>query len=69
MLKPIFNIRLEALYNNPEAFGSSYEEEKKQTADKYKERFQASDSFTFGAFDDSKLIWGNHAIDREKDET
>ena len=51
-----FNIRLEALFNNPEAFGSSYEEEKKQTAAKYKERFQDSSSFTFGAFDDSKLI-------------
>ncbi|WP_252503796.1 GNAT family N-acetyltransferase [Sporosarcina sp. Marseille-Q4943] len=51
-----FQIRLEALYTNPEAFGSSYEEEKKQTADKYRERFQAADSFTFGAFAESKLI-------------
>ncbi|MFS0688319.1 GNAT family N-acetyltransferase [Sporosarcina sp. 179-K 8C2 HS] len=51
-----FQIRLEALYTNPEAFGSSYEEEKKQTADKYKERFGPADSFTFGAFDESKLI-------------
>jgi len=51
-----FQIRLEGLYKNPEAFGSSYEEEKKQTFQKYKERFQASNSFTFGAFDESKLI-------------
>jgi ribosomal protein S18 acetylase RimI-like enzyme len=51
-----FQIRLEGLYKNPEAFGSSYEEEKKQTSEKYKERFQASNSFTFGAFDESKLI-------------
>jgi len=51
-----FQIRLEGLYKNPEAFGSSYEEEKKQTSQKYKERFQASNSFTFGAFDESKLI-------------
>jgi RimJ/RimL family protein N-acetyltransferase len=51
-----FQIRLEALYKNPEAFGTSYEEEKGQTAEKYKERFQATDSFTFGAFDESKLI-------------
>ncbi|MCG7342655.1 GNAT family N-acetyltransferase [Sporosarcina sp. ACRSL] len=51
-----FQIRLEALYKNPEAFGSSYEEEKKETADKYKERLQGTDSFIFGAFDDSKLV-------------
>ena len=51
-----FNIRLEALFNNPEAFGSSYEEEKKQSADKYKERFQDTASYTFGAFGDSKLV-------------
>ena len=51
-----FQIRLEALYKNPEAFSTSYEEEKKQTADKYKERFQGADSFTFGAYDESKLI-------------
>ena len=51
-----FKIRLEALYKNPEAFGSSYEEEKKETADKYKDRFQAADSFTFGAFEGSQLV-------------
>ncbi|MFC5602242.1 GNAT family N-acetyltransferase [Sporosarcina koreensis] len=51
-----FQIRLEALQTNPEAFSSSYEEEKKQSADKYKERFQGDKSFTFGAFDGSKLI-------------
>lgn len=51
-----FQIRLEALQMNPEAFSSSYEEEKKQTAEKYKERFQGVNSFTFGAFDETKLI-------------
>lgn len=51
-----FQIRLEALQTNPEAFSSSYEEEKKQTADKYKDRFQGDNSFTFGAFEESKLI-------------
>ncbi len=51
-----FQIRLEALSKNPEAFGSSYEEERKETADKYKDRFQATDSFTYGAFDDAKLV-------------
>lgn len=51
-----FQIRLEALQTNPEAFSSSYEEEKKQTAEKYKDRFQGDNSFTFGAFDGSKLV-------------
>src|SRR4051812_11074877 len=54
--KDYFQIRLEALYKNPEAFGSSYEEEKMQTADKYKDRFQGTDSFTFGAWEESKLV-------------
>ena len=64
-----FQIRLEALYKNPEAFGSSYEEEKKQTADKYKERFQAADSFTFGAYDESKLVGVITLLTENKDET
>ena len=50
-----FQIRLEALSKNPEAFGSSYEEERKESADKYKDRFQATDSFTYGAFTNTKL--------------
>lgn len=49
-------IRLEALRTNPEAFASSYLEERGQTAEKYNERFAADDSFTFGAFNDSALI-------------
>lgn len=51
-----FRIRLEALKNNPEAFAVSYEEEKSQTAQKYKERFQAEGSFTFGAFEGDQLV-------------
>ncbi|WP_060210158.1 GNAT family N-acetyltransferase [Sporosarcina koreensis] len=51
-----FQIRLEALQTNPEAFSSSYEEEQKQTADKYKGRFEGEISFAFGAFAESKLI-------------
>lgn len=50
-------IRLIALQENPEAFGSSYEEEKNDSAQKYKNRFQSAlDSFTFGAFEQAKLI-------------
>lgn len=51
------NIRLEALQKAPEAFASSYEEEKNQMADKYINRFNApQDSFTFGAFNDNELV-------------
>ncbi|MCP8615387.1 GNAT family N-acetyltransferase [Salirhabdus salicampi] len=50
-------IRLEALQTSPEAFASSYEEEKKQTAGKYVKRFQnPQQSFTFGAFKDGSLV-------------
>lgn len=49
-------IRLKALQNNPEAFGSSYEEEKDQPVEKYKLRFQSSDSITLGAFVDDQLV-------------
>ncbi|WP_223292240.1 GNAT family N-acetyltransferase [Salipaludibacillus neizhouensis] len=48
---------MEALQQSPEAFGSSFEEEKDQTAAKYKERFDSSlDAVTFGAFVDSQLV-------------
>jgi ribosomal protein S18 acetylase RimI-like enzyme len=50
------DLRLEALQNNPVAFASSYEEEKDQSVEKYKISFQSQDSFTFGAFENEKLI-------------
>ena len=49
-------LRLKALQNSPESFGSTYEEEKDQSADKYKTRFQSQGSFTFGAFEDDILV-------------
>ncbi|MEK5038501.1 GNAT family N-acetyltransferase [Sporosarcina sp. FSL K6-3457] len=49
-------IRLKALQNNPEAFGSSYEEEKGQPVEKYILRFQSNDSITVGAFVDDQLV-------------
>ncbi|ENH98126.1 acetyltransferase [Gracilibacillus halophilus YIM-C55.5] len=50
-------IRLEALQNSPGAFASSYEEEKDQPVEKYKNRFETpQNSFTFGAFDDYQLV-------------
>lgn len=61
LLKPLDaedyrNIRLEALQNNPESFGSSYEEEKENPLETYKSRFQSDESFTFGAFENEKLV-------------
>jgi RimJ/RimL family protein N-acetyltransferase len=61
LLKPLDaenyrNFRLEALRNNPESFGSSYEEEKENPIETYKGRFQSDESFTFGAFENEKLI-------------
>ncbi|MGJ7922566.1 GNAT family N-acetyltransferase [Neobacillus sp. LXY-4] len=61
LLKPLdaeiyLRIRLEALKNSPEAFAASYQEEKNLSVEVYKNRFQAKDSFTFGAFDKGKLV-------------
>jgi ribosomal protein S18 acetylase RimI-like enzyme len=50
------NIRLEALQNNPEAFSSSYEEEKGHPIDFFKQRIQSEDVYTFGAFEDDQLF-------------
>lgn len=49
-------LRLKALQNSPEAFGSTYEEEKDYTVDKYKTRFQSENSLTFGAFENGLLV-------------
>ncbi|UOQ50049.1 GNAT family N-acetyltransferase [Gracilibacillus caseinilyticus] len=50
-------IRLEGLQNSPTGFASSYEEEKKQTAEKYQKRFASPEtSFTFGAFENTELV-------------
>ncbi|VEF47581.1 acetyltransferase [Bacillus freudenreichii] len=61
LLKPLDaeeyrNFRLEALKNSPESFGSTYEEEKENPLETYKDRFQSAKSFTFGAFENKKLI-------------
>ncbi|WP_186578567.1 GNAT family N-acetyltransferase [Aquibacillus kalidii] len=50
-------LRLQALQKNPEAFASSYEEEKEQLPDKYVTRFQAnSGSVTFGVLNNGELV-------------
>ncbi|WP_161878031.1 GNAT family N-acetyltransferase [Alkalibacterium sp. MB6] len=51
------SIRLEALRESPHAFGSSYEEEKQTTVEKYRQRFmEPENSFTLGAFEESELV-------------
>ncbi|WP_026694051.1 GNAT family N-acetyltransferase [Peribacillus kribbensis] len=49
------NIRLESLKQNPEAFGSSFEEEKDRDVKVYEESLSAEGQFAFGAFDDGEL--------------
>jgi len=50
------NLRLEGLQNNPEAFGSSFEEEKNDQIELYANRFESQGSFTFGVFDHEELV-------------
>jgi RimJ/RimL family protein N-acetyltransferase len=50
------NIRLEALRTHPEAFGSSYEEEKEFSLEKFESRFKEEHSFTFGTFENEQLL-------------
>jgi ribosomal protein S18 acetylase RimI-like enzyme len=49
-------LRLKALKEHPEAFSSSYEEEKDYPLDNFKNRLNFGHFFTFGAFEDKKLI-------------
>jgi ribosomal protein S18 acetylase RimI-like enzyme len=49
-------IRLEGLKLNPEAFGSSYEEELDYTIEVYGNRLGAELNFTYGAFDGDSLV-------------
>lgn len=58
------NLRLMALQNHPEAFSSSFEEEKDRPANIYETRFQSEESFTFGAFENEQLI-GNVTLLKE----
>lgn len=50
------NLRLEALRTNPEAFGSSYEEEKDYPIEKTEWRLGDASAHMFGAFIDGRLI-------------
>ncbi|MEC4886467.1 MAG: GNAT family N-acetyltransferase [Scytonema sp. PMC 1070.18] len=51
------NIRLEALYNNPDAFGTMYDEEAIITIDKFRERIPVdNNNFILGCYQDKELI-------------
>lgn len=49
------NLRLEALQKDPEAFASSYEEEKEYSLETYANRLNSENVFTYGAFENDKL--------------
>lgn len=53
-------VRLRALQEHPEAFGSSYEEEQGLSLDEVAQRFGLSDNVMFGAFDQDMLVGITH---------
>ncbi|MFJ7734622.1 GNAT family N-acetyltransferase [Lysinibacillus sp. NPDC097231] len=50
------DFRLEGLQLNPEAFGSSFEEEKDFPLELFASRFEAQGSYTLGIFDHEELV-------------
>ncbi|MCM3586000.1 GNAT family N-acetyltransferase [Mesobacillus maritimus] len=50
------NIRLEALQTNPEAFGSSYDDEKNRPLEMFAKRLSSEGTYTFGAFIEERLV-------------
>lgn len=53
-----WELRLEALQNSPEAFGTSYEEalQRENPIERVKGNFKVNGNYTFGAFEEDKLI-------------
>ncbi|OZU87139.1 GNAT family N-acetyltransferase [Virgibacillus indicus] len=53
-----WELRLEALKENPESFATSYEDvlKRKQPVEQVAENFKMDGNFTFGAFDNKQLI-------------
>ncbi|WP_445634387.1 N-acetyltransferase domain-containing protein [Nostoc sp. DSM 114161] len=50
-------IRLEALYKNPDSFGSTYHEEAIKTIEQFRDRIPVdSNNFILGCFEDKELI-------------
>ncbi len=48
--------RIEALQNHPEAFSSSVEEEMEYSIEVHASRLRAVNAYTFGAFEEDKLV-------------
>lgn len=60
-------IRLSALKNNPESFGSTYEREREFSRELVAERIKpAKDQFVLGAFNDENSMLGTVTFVREK---
>lgn len=55
-VNPYRTLRLQGLKENPEAFGSSFEEESLIDLDTYKKRLEDKDSVTFGVFINDVLV-------------
>jgi hypothetical protein len=53
-----WNLRLEALEQNPEAFATSYEEaiQRENPDERATQNLSIEGNFTFGAFDDEELV-------------
>ncbi|WP_410501832.1 N-acetyltransferase [Exiguobacterium acetylicum] len=49
-------LRLEALRNHPEAFGSDYEAEKDRPIEQYAKRFESEQASTFGVLHEGELV-------------
>lgn len=49
-------IRLASLKNTPEAFASSYEEEKDLSIEEFQNKLQSKSAFTYGAFEQGELV-------------
>jgi ribosomal protein S18 acetylase RimI-like enzyme len=63
-LDPFWQLRLRALQDNPEAFGSTYEETLSRGKEAMRARLRVTeDSFSLGAFDDEHLV-GTIRFDR-----
>lgn len=53
-----WELRLEALHNSPEAFGTSYEEaiQRENPIERVKDNFNVKGNYTFGAFEQHTLV-------------
>lgn len=49
-------IRLEALYNNPDSFGTMHQEETVKTIDNFRDKIPVDNNFILGCYDNKKLI-------------